>query len=79
MATMYDDVFTKASPLAQEIASYMGDLAASELVWMHGRIEETMRSVIDATWGEALEDGSVPSTKLQDKILAAVRRRADGE
>lgn len=30
------------------------------------------RKIIDQAWGEALEDGSVPSTKLQDKIIAAV-------
>jgi len=30
------------------------------------------RKIIDETWGEALEDGSMPSTKLQDKIIAAI-------
>lgn len=35
-------------------------------------MDKMMRAVIDQTWGEAMEDGSVPSTKLQDKIMDAV-------
>lgn len=36
------------------------------------RLRARERKIIDETWGEALEDGSMPSTKLQDKIIAAV-------
>ena len=36
------EVFEKAAPLTQEIASYFGDLAASEIVWLDGRIAEAM-------------------------------------
>lgn len=32
-----------------------------------------LRAAIDEAWGIALEDGSVPSTKIQDKIIAAAR------
>ena len=35
--------------------------------------ERMLRKAIDVTWGYALEDGSVPSTKIQDKIIATVR------
>lgn len=36
-----------------------------------GRADDRwMREIIDATWGVACDDGSVPSTKLQDKIIA---------
>ena len=32
--------------------------------------EFLVRKVIDVTWGMALEDGSVPSTDIQNKIIA---------
>ena len=32
--------------------------------------EFLVRKVIDVTWGYALEDGSVPSTDIQNKIIA---------
>ncbi len=37
---------------------------------------ELLRAAIDATWGEALENSSVPSTKIQDKIIATIRALA---
>lgn len=40
---------------------------------LRGREEMMLREAIDQAWGEALEDGSVPSTKLQNKIMAAIR------
>lgn len=36
------------------------------------RLRARERRIIDETWGEALMDGSVPSTKIQDKILARI-------
>lgn len=47
--------------------------AEAERDAMREREDKLLRAVIDETWGQALEDGSVPSTKLQDKIIAVVR------
>jgi hypothetical protein len=55
--------------------------AQAEIERLRADRESYARRVIDETWGEALEDGSVPSTKLQDKILAAVdnQQRTSGK
>ncbi len=37
------------------------------------KAEAMVRTAIDVAWGYALEDGSVPSTAIQDKIIARVR------
>ena len=60
-------VYCGHMPEAREVLAMLDAIEAQPLRERH---------IIDATWGEALMDGSVPSTKLQDKILAAV---ADNE
>jgi hypothetical protein len=47
------------------------DAAWQDAEWM-------LRKAIDVTWGYALEDGSVPSTKIQGKIIATVRAALEG-
>jgi hypothetical protein len=37
------------------------------------------RAIIDYTWGYACNDGSVPSSKIQDKIIAAIEQTVGKE
>lgn len=48
-----------------------------EIERLRAREDKLLRATIDATWGEALEDGSVPATKKQDWIIAYARSRID--
>ncbi len=43
------------------------------------RLQARERAIIDHAWGYACGDGSVPSTKIQDKIIAAVIEQTAGE
>ncbi len=38
----------------------------------------SIRKLIDITWGYALQDGSVPSSKVQDKLIALLRLSSPG-
>lgn len=73
---MFDIRQTKAEII--EAASIQNDklvMAYIDIGALRAEIERLRareRKIIDETWGEALEDGSMPSTKLQDKIIAAV-------
>lgn len=49
--------------------------AAVKIERLRAREDKLLRATIDATWGEALEDGSVPATKKQDWIIAYARSR----
>ena len=60
------------SKVAWDVAYKFSGMLASETRDLAAHIDILLRKVIDQTWGEALEDGSVPSTKLQDKIIEAV-------
>ncbi len=44
----------------------------AEIEWLRADHTALLRAIIDHTWGYALEDRSVPSTNIQDQILAAV-------
>lgn len=35
--------------------------------------EAFLRTLIDLTWGEAMEDRSVPSTKIQTRLIERAR------
>ena len=45
---------------------------ACDRMWKPEMAHALFRRIIDETWGEAMEDRSVPSTKLQNKILSKV-------
>lgn len=53
--------------------------AAVEIDRLRNREDKLLRAAIDATWGEALEDGSVPATKKQDWIIAYARSVVDAQ
>lgn len=50
----------------------IGVAAISRLEAQVAALRARERSIIDHTWGYACGDGSVPSTKIQDKIIEAV-------
>ncbi len=67
-----NDLPHRLRAFAFEAASRGDRVTASMAADEIERLRARERRIIDETWGEALEDGSVPSTKLQDKIIAAV-------
>lgn len=54
----------------QEGTSYGAREEYKRVVKNGGDLMPIMRKVVDVTWGEALEDGSVPSTKIADRLIA---------
>ena len=73
--------FQYVKNLEADAVAYRARLATSENEIKHllAREDRLLRAAIDAAWGEALEDGSVPSTKKQDWIIAYARSVADGQ
>lgn len=61
--------------LRERCEAYKGQVecGAAEIERLRAREDRLLRAAIDATWGNALEDGSTPTTENQDWIIACAR------